>query len=195
MRCEAHRLRPEALLASGRPDDLIAEEGEAVTDGPGVKEADGPLVGGLTEEALARPEYDGVDHQAYPVDQVVFHQGAHELAAGVDDDFPVQLLLQLRDLVHHLALEDRRVVPAGCRESGGDDVFGQAVQPVRPLATPACPPGCEVLVAPPAQPQGPGAQRPAELGLGPRFAVFVPNLAEPAAVPEAFLTGRPGGPL
>src|SRR5437588_282100 len=75
-------------------------------------------------------------------------------------------------------------------ESGGHDVLGQAVQPVRPLATPGCPPRCEPLVAPPTQQQGLGAQRLVELDLGPRFAVLVPNLAEPAAVPEALVTGR-----
>src|SRR5437660_8939054 len=75
-------------------------------------------------------------------------------------------------------------------ESGGHDVLGQAVQPVRPLATPGWPPRCEPLVAPPTQQQGLGAQRLVELDLGPLFAVLVPDLAEPAAVPEAPLTGR-----
>src|SRR5437588_4853209 len=75
-------------------------------------------------------------------------------------------------------------------ESGGHDVLGQAVQPVRPLATPGCPPRCEPFVAPPAQQQGLGTQRLVELDLGPLFAVLVPNLAEPAAVPEALVTGR-----
>jgi hypothetical protein len=47
----------------------------------------------------------------------------------------------------------------------------------------------EVLVAPPTQQQGLGAQRLVELDLGPLLAVFVPNLVEPAAVPEALLAG------
>ena len=43
--------------------DLVGEEGEAVTDGPGVEEAHALLVAGLLEEALAGPERDWVDHQ------------------------------------------------------------------------------------------------------------------------------------
>src|ERR1035438_10372299 len=45
------------------------------------------------------------------VDEVVLHQRVHELEAGVDDDVPAYLLLQLRDLVRHVAVPDRRVVP------------------------------------------------------------------------------------
>ena len=70
-------------------DELVGEEGEAVTDGPGVEEANGFLVAGLVEEALASPEHDRVDHQPQLVDQVVLHQRVHELTAGVDDDVPV----------------------------------------------------------------------------------------------------------
>ena len=47
----------------GLPDDLVGEEGEAVTDGLGVEEAHGLLVAGFLEEALAGPERDRVDHQ------------------------------------------------------------------------------------------------------------------------------------
>jgi len=46
------------------------------------------------------------------------------------------------------------------------------------------------MTAPPAQQQGLGAQRLGVLGLAPLFAVLIPNLEEPAAVPEALLTGR-----
>ena len=48
----------------------------------------------------------------------------------------------------------------------------------------------EPLVAPPAEQQGPGAQRLVELDLDPRLAVPVPDVAEPAAEPETLLTGR-----
>src|SRR5262249_6249948 len=111
-------------------------------------------------------------------------------AAGVDDNVPVHPLLQLRDIVHHVALQDRRVVPIGIFEGRGHDVLGQAVQPVRPLTTPGCPPRCEPLVAASTQQQRLGAQRLVVSDLGPRFAVSVPNLAEPAAAPEALLTSR-----
>ena len=47
----------------GLADDLVSEEGEAVTNGPRVEEAHALLVAGLVEEALAGPERDRVDHQ------------------------------------------------------------------------------------------------------------------------------------
>jgi hypothetical protein len=74
---------------------FVGEEGDAVTDGPGADEAHGFLVAGLAEEALAGPEHDRVDHQPELVDEVVLYQRAPEKEAGVDDDVPVQLLLQL----------------------------------------------------------------------------------------------------
>jgi hypothetical protein len=40
------------------------------------------------------------------------------------------------------------------------------------------------------QQEGLGAQRLVERDLGKPFAVLVPNLGEPTAVPEALLTGR-----
>src|SRR5712691_12976191 len=55
---------------------------------------------------------------------------------------------------------------------------------------PEWPPRGEELVAPPTQQQGLGAQRLVQRDLSPRFAVLVPNLDEPTAVPEALLTGR-----
>src|SRR5262245_55955298 len=78
---------------SALPDDLVGEVGEVASDGPGVEEAHGFLVAGLAEEALAHPEHDRVDHQPQLVDQIVLHQRAQELEAGVDDDLPVKLLL------------------------------------------------------------------------------------------------------
>src|SRR6266566_7623139 len=179
-----------AIRRPGVSDNLRGEEGEAVTDGPGVEETQGLLVAGLAEEALASPEHDREDDQPQLVDQVVLDQRAPELIAGVDDDVPVQLLLQFRDLVHHVALQDRRVVPLGLFEGRGHDVLGQAVQSVCPLTAPGWPPRGEPLVAPPTQQQGLGAQRLVELELGPRFEVLVPELAEPAAQPEALLTVR-----
>jgi hypothetical protein len=88
----------------GVSNGLVGEVGDAVTDVPGAEAAHGLLVAGLAEEALASPEHDRADLHPQLVDQVVLHQRAHELTAGVDDDFPVKLLLQLRDLVHHVAL-------------------------------------------------------------------------------------------
>ena len=176
------------LPPPGVPDDLVGEEDEAVTDGPAADEAHGLLVAGLAEEALAGPEHDREDEQPQLVHEVVLDQRAPELIAGVDDDVSVQLLLQPRDLVDHVALQDRHVGPPGVFEGRGHDVLGQAVQPVRPLAGPGWPPRGEPLVAAPAQQQGLGAQRLVELDLGPLFEVLAPDLAEPAAQPEALLT-------
>jgi RNA polymerase sigma-70 factor (ECF subfamily) len=82
---------------------LVGEEGEAVTDGPGVDEAHGLLVAVLAEEALASAEHNREDDQPQLVDQVVLDERAPELIAGGDDDFSVELLLQLRDLGHNIA--------------------------------------------------------------------------------------------
>src|SRR5262249_11552698 len=100
------------------------------------------------------------------------------------------LLLQLRDLLHHVAIEHRSIAPPGLVEGRGHNVLRHAVQPVRPLAAAGLPSRGEVFVTPPAQQQSLGAQRFTELGLGPLLAVLVPDLKEPAAVPEALLTGR-----
>ena len=64
LRRRRRRLSPVARRSPlGLADDLVGEEGEAVTDGPGVQEAHALLVAGLLEEALAGPERDWVDHQ------------------------------------------------------------------------------------------------------------------------------------
>src|SRR4051795_1826209 len=101
-----------------RRDELVGEKGEAATDRLRIDEAHGLLVAGLAEEALAGPEHDREDDQPHLVDQVMLDERAPELIAGRDDDLSVQLLLQLRDLLHDVALEDRRVVPVGIDESG-----------------------------------------------------------------------------
>src|SRR5712691_8037980 len=170
------------------PISLVCEVGDAALEGLGVEEAHGFLVAGLAEQALAGAESDREDLQPQLVDQVVLDQRVYELEAAGDDDVPVYLLLQRRDLVKHVALEDCRVVPGGMFEGRGHDVLGQAVQPVRQGAAPGCPPRGEPLVAPPAQQEGLGAQRLVERDLGPLFEVLAPKLAEPAAEPEALLT-------
>src|SRR5262249_22234030 len=73
-------------------------------------------------------------------------------------------------------------------EGCGHDVFGQAVQPVRQRAGAGWPPSGEPLVGPPAQQEGPGTQRIVERELVQLRAVL--DQADPAAGPEAFVTGR-----
>src|SRR6266849_3966351 len=99
-------------------------------------------------------------------------------------------MLQLRDFVHHLATQDRGRSPSRglSREGGRHDVLGQAVQPVRQLATPGWPPRGKPLVAPPTQQQSLGAQRLVERELGQLWAAR--DHADPAADPEALITGR-----
>jgi hypothetical protein len=102
-----HQGFPDALAARrplALPDELLGEEDEAANNGLDVDEPHGLLLAGLPEEALARPEHDREDDQPHLVDQVMLDQRAPELIAGRDDDFSVELLLQLRDLLHHIAL-------------------------------------------------------------------------------------------
>ena len=122
------------------------------------------------------------------VDQVVPDQRAYELKAAGDDDVPVHVLLQRRDLVKHGALEDCRVVPGG---------IGEGSQTRRTWAgCSACPPArrCEMATARratrsfAAQKEGPGGQRIVERELGKLRAIS--DQADPAAGPEAFVTGR-----
>ena len=112
----------------------------------------------------------------------------HELDAAGDDDSPVQLLFQFRDLVDRVALQHRRVVPLGVLEGRGQDVLGHAVQPVRQLAVPGWPPCGEELVRAPTEQKGLGAKRVVERGLPDGGAVL--DQADPAAEPEALVTGR-----
>src|SRR5262245_10829059 len=172
----------------GVPDDLVGEEDDVAFDPLGVDEAHRFLVAGLAEEALAGAERDREDPQPQLVDEVVLHQRVYELEAGGYDDFPVQLLLQLRDRVHCVALEDRRVAPVRIFEGGGNDVLGHAVQPVRQLATPRWPSRGQPLVAPPTKQQGLCAQRLVERELAELRAVL--DQSDPAADPEALVTGR-----
>jgi hypothetical protein len=86
------------------PDGLVGEVREVASDGPGAEEPHTFLVAGLAEKALASPEHDRVNHESQLVDEVVLHQCVPELEAGGDDDFPVYLPLQLRDLVYQVAL-------------------------------------------------------------------------------------------
>src|SRR3954452_6107930 len=171
-------------------DDLVADVSQALANGSRADEAQRLLLAGVAKEALAGAEHEREDREAHLVDEIVLHQRVHELTAGVDDDLPVHLLLQRRRLLHHVAAEDRRIAPLGVLERGGDDVLRQAVQPVGPLAAPAHPPRSEVRVAASAQQQGLGAERLLAFDLRPRCEVVLPDLAEPATVPETLLAGR-----
>lgn len=115
-------------------DELIGEGDEALSYRLRADEAHWPLLDGFTEESLTRPQDDWEDKQPQFIDKVVLNQGAPKLIAGVDHQVSIQVLLQFRDLVNHVVLENRSVAPYRLFKSGGHDVFRQAVQSVRPVA-------------------------------------------------------------
>src|SRR5438270_13468472 len=88
---------PTGAQADGRPscrlgvvpDDFVRDVGDAVTECLDVEETQGLLVAGLAEEARAGPEHDRENLQPQLVDEVVLYQGARQLEAGGDLDFPV----------------------------------------------------------------------------------------------------------
>jgi len=65
------------------PEELICEEGEAVTKRPGVEEPHEHLVAFLAEQPLARPGHDRVDRQPQFVDKTMLHQCVNQLTAGM----------------------------------------------------------------------------------------------------------------
>src|SRR5258706_11919910 len=100
------------------------------------------------------------------------------------------MVFRLRAIAVRVSFEYRRFVPGRILEGRGHDVLGLAVQPVRQGARPGWPPRGEELVAAPTEQHGLGAQRLVEQALGGLFASSVADATEPAAVPEALLTGR-----
>jgi hypothetical protein len=98
----------------------------------------------------------------------------------VDDDVPVLLLLDLRDLACELPVEHRRVVPLRVLERGRNDVLRHRVELVGELAIPGRP-GCrEAFVGPPTQKERLRGHRLVELEL---VAFLAPlDLEGPAAV-------------
>jgi len=120
----------------------------------------------------------------------VFDESPYQLEAGGYDDFPAELLLELRDLLHRIALEDHGVVPFRILERGRHHVLGHAVEPVRQLAAPKWPPRCQELVAPPAQQLGLGSQCLIQQDLGCPFATSVADTTDPAAAAETLVADR-----
>src|SRR5215813_7316051 len=111
----------------GVSHNLVGDEGQAVSDGVRMDESQGLLAGGLAEKARSIPEYHREDHEPQLVDEVMLDQRVYELVTRVYKDFAANLLLQLRDLAHRIAAQDRRVGPFGNLQGGGHDVLGHAV--------------------------------------------------------------------
>src|SRR5258708_5865966 len=81
-------------------------------------------------------------------------------------------------------------LPDSCPGESASELPERCRRPAAPLAGRGCDPRHEILIAPPPEQEGLGAERLGVLDLAPLFAVLSPNLEEPAAVPEALLTGR-----
>src|SRR5690348_3048312 len=88
-------------------DSLVGDVRGVTVEGSGVAEAHLLFIARLAEESLAGAEHDREDLQPQLVDEVVFHQRAHDLNAGWNDDVSLELVLQPRYFVNHVALEYR----------------------------------------------------------------------------------------
>ena len=96
----------------GFPHERIGEEGEAVTERPGVEEPHGFAVAVFPEQAMAGAEHDRMPSAAARRPGRA-PQRVDELAAAVDEDVAVHLLPEHRHLLHHVTGEHLRVVPPG----------------------------------------------------------------------------------
>ncbi len=179
--------RPSTRRPSGVLGTVVREERRISVERPDVDEAHAVHARGLTEEPLAGAEHDRKDLQPHLVDEVVFDQHADNPGAGRDDDVPVEVHLQLRDLAQHVALDDRRVVPVGTLEGRRHHVLGHAVQPVRQRARAGWPSRGEPFVGPPAHQHGVRSDGFVERELGELRAVL--DQAHPTTAREAFVTG------
>src|SRR5918998_6806172 len=162
---------------------LVDEDGDAVAGHLRVGEPQAPFVVRVPEESLARSEDEGKYRHPQLVNKVVLEERLHELGAAVDHNVPSKALPQPRDLLHHVALEHRRVVPIeGLLEGRGDDVLGHGVELVGDLALHRGPGRGEALVGHTSQQQRLGVQGLVELELLELLPAF--GLEGPARVPE-----------
>ena len=76
----------------------------------------------------------------------MLEQRLRQLDAAVDDDLTVDLLLELRDRVRDVALEDGGVIPLRLLQRRRDDVLGHVVELVGELAFPRRPRRGEAFV-------------------------------------------------
>src|SRR5262249_52015925 len=78
------------LLVASR---LVDQDDDAVPDGARLLQLQPLLVARLTEQSLAAAEHDRKEHDVELIDQIVLEERLRELAAAVDDDRAVLLLL------------------------------------------------------------------------------------------------------
>src|SRR6185312_15798212 len=116
------------------------------------------LLAGLTEDPLARSQYDWEDHQVQLVDQVVLEQGLRKLPTAVDVKVPAMLISQASDRVDRVAVEHGRVSPARRVRLRPDNVLWHVVEPVSEVALALRPRVGEAIVRHAAKQEGLGVQ-------------------------------------
>src|SRR6266705_1842249 len=114
----------------------VDDNDDAITYRLRIHEPQTLLVTRVAEEAFAGPEEDREHHQPQLVDEAVRQQCLHEPGAAMDNDVPCRRLPELRDLLHHVTIEDRRVVPLRLPQRSRDDVLRHAVELVREFTFP-----------------------------------------------------------
>src|SRR3712207_7231541 len=90
---------------------LVGEIDDARAEGLRVHELQRLLSVPLLEEALPSAQDDGMDHEVKLVEAVLAQQRPDEGAAADDTDVLARLPLQLGDLLRHVPLDQRRVLP------------------------------------------------------------------------------------
>src|SRR5215210_3574647 len=90
----------------------VGEDEDAVrTDRLRVHEPHGPRLSHVLEEAFAWPDDDREDHQAVLVDEIVLHERPCQFPAAEDQDVLAVLLLEPRNCLGDVPLDEGRVVP------------------------------------------------------------------------------------
>src|SRR5215212_1066028 len=95
---------------------------------PVLREIPHELVVQLREDLLPGAEDDREDHQVKVVEEVVLEEAVDEHRASVNDDVPVELVLELPDRVGEAAVEDGRVLPLGVLERARHHVLRHRVE-------------------------------------------------------------------
>jgi len=179
--------RWRGLTPLGIADRLVGEVSDAALEGLGVEEAHGFLVAGLAEQALADPEGDREDLQPQLVDQVVLDQRAYELKLPAMTMSPSMCCFSVETSLSTSPLRTVELFQARLARVADTMYLGRlfslsAGLPLRDGHRAAS------HLSSPTQKEGPGGQRLVERELGKLRAMS--DQADPAAGPEAFVTGR-----
>src|SRR5262249_45595043 len=113
---------------------VVGEQGHAAAGHSRLAEGQRVLARPLPEEVCADPEGDRKDHEPVLVDQPVRVEGVDELAAAVDQQVLSRLLLQLRDLLRDVSLQQGSVPGEWFPEGRGGYELGDRIHPHGELA-------------------------------------------------------------